>query len=166
VKSQDELVYLTGDQLIALHKQVRTAMKQTNIGIKNERAFTLFMEELSRALCETDGLWKKAALYLFRIIKEAPFKAGNLKTAILSAFLFLNVNQVEVALKSGRDIKGFIETVGGMSGNLAVHRIAIELEKCSQHAQLLPILETINDKYSKILTNLAKERTDNDAFSY
>lgn len=90
--------YLSLENILAIHEE----MIHSYGGRKGIREKNLLLSALEQPKCMFNGqylnktIFEKAASYLFHICKNHPFIDGNKRTALVSAFVFLDLNQYEV----------------------------------------------------------------------
>lgn len=90
--------YLSLENVLAIHDE----MINSYGGRKGVREKNLLLSALEQPKCMFNGqdlhrtIFEKAASYLFHICKNHPFVDGNKRTALVSSFVFLDLNHYEI----------------------------------------------------------------------
>jgi death-on-curing protein len=120
------MIYLTEDEIISINKDMILSFGgvyyEGVCNVKNDNSFKYL---IAAPVMETFGVprypdvFRKAAAYLFFIIKDHIFCDGNKRTGMMAAFTFLDVNGVEITgnIKTSR-IVNYAERIASCKPNI------------------------------------------------
>ncbi|MFI5212438.1 MAG: type II toxin-antitoxin system death-on-curing family toxin [Candidatus Saccharimonadales bacterium] len=123
--------WLDLDDIELIHMQIIDASGGSQ-GVRNrgrvKSALAAMQQEAFRAeLYPT--IFEKAAVLLRGIVADHPFTDGNKRTGIMSALIFLNLNQHDTSQLSDKELENFVVKV--VVEHLDIPTIAAWLQACS-----------------------------------
>lgn len=120
--------FLTVDDVLALHAEQLERFG----GGSGVRDHGLLVSAVAQPQATFDGellhpdLFAQAAAYLFHIVANHPFVDGNKRTGLLTALVFLDLNDITIDHGSA-DL--YAVTMAVASGEMPKERVAAELER-------------------------------------
>ena len=120
------MIYLTKEQIISINKDMILsfggAYYEGNCNIKNDNSFGYLLSAPNQEVFGIErypNIFRKAAAYLFYIIKDHVFCDGNKRTGMVAAFTFLDINGIEISNKvSQKRIANYAERIAGCKPNI------------------------------------------------
>jgi death-on-curing protein len=124
--------FLTFDEVIEIHKD--QILKYG--GLTGIRDLELLKSSISMPSAGFGGeylhsdVYEMAAAYLFRIVRNHPFIDGNKRTGVVSALVFLSLNEIEI---SAHEDSLVTMVVSVAEGKISKSEIALFLRKNCEH---------------------------------
>jgi death on curing protein len=120
------MIYLTREQIISINKDMVLSFGGSYYegicNIKNDNSFGYVLSAPNQEIFGVDrypNIFKKAAAYLFYIIKDHIFCDGNKRTGMVAAFTFLDINGIEISNKViQKRIANYAERIAGCKPNI------------------------------------------------
>jgi death-on-curing protein len=120
------MIYLTREDIISINKDMISSyggiFYEGSWNINNDNSFEFLLKAPFQELFGVSlypNVFKKAASYLFYIIKDHIFCDGNKRTGMISAFTFLDNNGIEIREDITKDrIVNYAERIAGCKPNI------------------------------------------------
>jgi death-on-curing protein len=131
------MIYLTKEDIISINKDMIFSyggiFYEGSYNIKNDNSFEFLLKAPFQDFFGVNlypNVFKKAASYLFYIIKDHIFCDGNKRTGMMSAFTFLDNNGIEIGEDVTKQrIVNYAERIAGCKPN--IHNISRWLKNIS-----------------------------------